>query len=30
VVSMVRELFGEKGVQRLKDRANTPVERLSE
>lgn len=30
VVSMVRELFGEKGVQRLKDRANTPAERLSE
>ena len=30
VVSMVRELFGEKGVQRLRDRANSPAERLSE
>ena len=29
-VGLVRQLWGEMAVQRLKDRANTPVERLSE
>ena len=28
VTSMVRQLFGERGVQRLKDRANTPSQEM--
>lgn len=29
-VGLVRQLWGERAVERLRDRANTPVERLSE
>jgi len=29
-VGLVRQLWGERAVERLKDRANTPVERLPE